>query len=824
MSHRLSITSILLGLFFILTPFSASAQASCTTLTQNLYRGITSSEVALLQRYFASDTSLYPEAAVTGFFGPATERAVIRFQVKYGLGTVATPGIGTVGPITRAKITEVSCGGSSVAAIQTTSACTALAETLYRGKTDSATGGEVSRLQTYLASNASWYPEAAVTGYFGPATERAVMNFQIQNGLGAAGTVGLGGVGPRTRAKIQELSCAKIAATESEEEETPEADRTVPRVSISDPSDGSTISGSITIIAEASDDEEVAGVQFKLDGTDLGAEDLTKPYQYTWNTSSAPVGSHSLTAVARDTSGNSRTSRTVSVIIGTPSLPATGSACKAWVEWESGDVNGTKCSAYRELNPGEAATLSDQTGTWTGSVSVTCNNNIVTESNAVCSGNDTPLPSIGRNVKVHPGYAVPVKSNSSLSLSTCPSLPPFTDPMEFPAKYEGDPDGHADDPVNLDAFEAATNRLEKFESNVGMWVDRYMRSGKPEALQCALDLLVSWSDANAMLSTTADNDPSTEARVGGSVRKWTMLGITNAYMRLKTSSSQPLALHAEKARHIEAWFEKLMNKTFEIYLPSCRATGNVQPCQPAKQFNNHYLWVGWLTMEMATIFDRRDLFDRSISAFEAAANTINTNGRARGYLPGELSRAKKALGYSGFALMPLTPLAAFAKVNSVDLTQIEDQALEQFGENIFEGYRNPDIFKALTTQECPPDGCTQDGDPDNLKKYLWLEPYCTLYRCPQEYLELMARARPFTLPTTNAMRLGGNLTQVYSSSTLPPLTTQGARSATSSTETATSSSGTLQTIRTGIRNIVLFPAYLGAVLGQAVAAVISNFR
>ena len=78
-------------------------QASSSALTQNLKRGSASSEVTLLQTMLSKDKTLYPEQSVTGTFGPATERAVIRFQKKYGI----TPAVGFVGALTRAKLGEV---------------------------------------------------------------------------------------------------------------------------------------------------------------------------------------------------------------------------------------------------------------------------------------------------------------------------------------------------------------------------------------------------------------------------------------------------------------------------------------------------------------------------------------------------------------------------------------------------------------------------------------------------------------------------------------------------------------------------------------------
>src|SRR5205823_273915 len=71
----------------------------------------------------------------------------------------------------------------------------------------------------------------------------------------------------------------------------------------------------VTVAATAADNVGVAGVQFRLDGTPLGAEDTTAPYSISWNTTAVADGVHVLTAVARDTAGNTATAANVSVTV-----------------------------------------------------------------------------------------------------------------------------------------------------------------------------------------------------------------------------------------------------------------------------------------------------------------------------------------------------------------------------------------------------------------------------------------------------------------------------------------------------------------------------
>jgi len=106
----------------------------------------------------------------------------------------------------------------------------------------------------------------------------------------------------------------KATATITVTVNNPVPDTTPPTVSITSPATGATVSGTISVSANASDNVGVVGVQFQLDGANLGAEDTTSPYSVSWNTTTAANGSHTLSAIARDAAGNKSTA-TVSVTV-----------------------------------------------------------------------------------------------------------------------------------------------------------------------------------------------------------------------------------------------------------------------------------------------------------------------------------------------------------------------------------------------------------------------------------------------------------------------------------------------------------------------------
>jgi hypothetical protein len=116
----------------------------------------------------------------------------------------------------------------------------------------------------------------------------------------------------------------------------------------------------VTVSASASDNVGVAGVQFKLDGSNLGNEDTSAPYTISWDTTGLS-GSHTLTAVARDAAGNPGTSAPVTVNVDN-SAPPPPSGLVAAYSFE----NGSGTSLTDVTGKGHTGTIREAVWTTTG--------------------------------------------------------------------------------------------------------------------------------------------------------------------------------------------------------------------------------------------------------------------------------------------------------------------------------------------------------------------------------------------------------------------------------------------------------------------------
>ena len=121
-------------------------------------------------------------------------------------------------------------------------------------------------------------------------------------------------------------------------------DTTAPTVSITSPSAGSTVSGTMTMSASASDNVGVTRVEFFIDSV-LKATDTSSPYSFSWDTTNQGthpcIGphTHSLSAKAYDEAGNTGTSANIIVNMNNP--PYCTSITGLIAHWKLDDGSGT---------------------------------------------------------------------------------------------------------------------------------------------------------------------------------------------------------------------------------------------------------------------------------------------------------------------------------------------------------------------------------------------------------------------------------------------------------------------------------------------------
>ncbi len=153
-------------------------------------------------------------------------------------------------------------------------------------------------------------------------------SYSANNPLGVAGPEPIQTVSAALPALGQSLVVPPISVNHiilSASSSTNVTDTTPPTVSMSSPTAGATVSGSaLAVSAAASDNVGVAGVQFKLDGANLGIEEISSPYSLFLDSTIVANGTHTLTAVARDAAGNQATATSVTITVTNATAPPLG--------------------------------------------------------------------------------------------------------------------------------------------------------------------------------------------------------------------------------------------------------------------------------------------------------------------------------------------------------------------------------------------------------------------------------------------------------------------------------------------------------------------
>ncbi|MEP7246961.1 MAG: alginate lyase family protein [Gammaproteobacteria bacterium] len=341
----------------------------------------------------------------------------------------------------------------------------------------------------------------------------------------------------------------------------------------------------------------------------------------------------------------------------------------------------------------------------------------------------------GEALRPPAGYLRAVHLQKSSSATCAPAPAPFTTPLDFPSKYAGS--GSARDVLDPEAerqYKLTTLPITQMEKGLSSLVTRFMASGNPSQLECAVTWLSAWADAQALQGEATSH-------TGRSLRKWSLGSLSSAYLRLKFSSSRPLEKYPEQAAHIEAWLAGVADRMALEWSPQA----------PLRKINNHYYWAAWAMMATAVATNRRDLLDQAVAIYHVFASQVDENG----YLPNELTRASRAAQYHAYAMLPIAMVAAFGKANGVDLAAEGDHALMRLSQRTQAALENPSSFAARA-------GARQEEPSNSKSAWAWLEPYCWTVSCDPPLQARLVSLRPLL-----ATRLGGDLSAVFAERVAP---------------------------------------------------------
>ena len=179
-------------------------------------------------------------------------------------------------------------------------------------------------------------------------------------------------------------------------------DTTAPTVSITAPT--GTVSGTVTITANATDNAGVAGVQFQVDNNPLGAEDTTAPYSATLNTTTIANGTHTLTALARDINGNTALSAPVTITVNNADTTAPTVSITA----PTGTVSGTvTITANATDNAGVAGVQFQVDNNPLGAEDTTAPYSATLNTTTIANGTHT-LTALARDINGNTALSAPV--------------------------------------------------------------------------------------------------------------------------------------------------------------------------------------------------------------------------------------------------------------------------------------------------------------------------------------------------------------------------------------------------------------------------------
>jgi len=254
------------------------------------------------------------------------------------------------------------------------------------------------------------------------------------------------------------------------------------------------------------------------------------------------------------------------------------------------------------------------------------------------------------------------------------------------------------DDDQFDTYTEGMSGLRDFLSYVTKAASDYVASdGKKVAkAACALAWIDAWVRGDAMSDLETRQSALSSTRI--------VAGMGMAYLSIRPYAE---AIGYDTAA-LEAWFKARARDFMSVYEDSGDRNSNR---------SNHRYWGGFAVAVAGVVADDRELLDWGIESYRIGVCQID----ARGALPLELERDKKARDYHLHATAPLVMIAELAEANGTDAYAFCDGAMHRLIKFALTSVTDPDEIEAITGAKqvkLPTDDGAIRGD-----RLAWVEPY-----------------------------------------------------------------------------------------------------
>ena len=254
------------------------------------------------------------------------------------------------------------------------------------------------------------------------------------------------------------------------------------------------------------------------------------------------------------------------------------------------------------------------------------------------------------------------------------------------------------DDDQFDTYTEGMSGLRDFLTYVTKAASDYVASDgeKVAKAACALAWIDAWAKGDAMSDLDTRQSALSSTRI--------VAGMGMAYLSVRPYAEAT----GYDSTELQAWFKARARDFMAVYEDSGDRGSNR---------SNHRYWGGFAVAVAGVVANDRELLDWGVESYRIGACQID----ARGALPLELERDKKARDYHLHAIAPLVMIAELAEANGTDAYALCDGAMHRLVKFALTSVENPDEIEELTGAKqvkLPTDDGAIRGD-----RLAWVEPY-----------------------------------------------------------------------------------------------------